>query len=392
MKKLVTLLLVLTSLNLFGQDSSLIGKKSPELDFAKMLNYSNVSAKLSDFSGKVVIIDFWATWCSPCIKGFTHLEELQKEFVEELQVITVTDEKEERINRFIENFSISLPIALDSSRQLGKSFPHRVIPHTVLIDKKGVVRAVTFPNNITKEVINKLVSGEVISLEEKKEVIGFNPSKPLSGSENVNFQVTFLPYQQGIPGFHSTGAGRIVVTNSLPQKFYEIAYGFPSQIRTVIEIADTTAMTWEKHNRYCFEMIIPAELSDRRFEIMKQQLAIYFDEYKAEVKKEMMKVKVLKVIEGRTVALKKADRVESVSSSSSQGLSMINAPSSTISDFLQSQLSEIVCDGTGLEGLYDIELKWYEEDPGNIHKELEILGLELVEEEKEIELLVISDK
>src|SRR5688572_26528195 len=65
-----------------------IGDIVPDIEFL-MVNYSKPTARLSDFKGKVVILDFWATWCGSCIEAFPKIDLAQKEFGDRLQVILV---------------------------------------------------------------------------------------------------------------------------------------------------------------------------------------------------------------------------------------------------------------------------------------------------------------
>lgn len=189
MKWIQSFLLCFLSIISFTQEETKIGKKSPDLTFEHMVNYHKSEATLSDFDGKIVILDFWATWCIPCIQSFPKLEELQNTFQDDLQIITITDDPPGRIERFLTKQQMSLPVVIDEKRNLAKIFPHRTIPHAIVIDKSGTVRVITTSSEITGELIEKLISGKEIHLDEKKEDIHFDLSKPLSGNENFTYQV-----------------------------------------------------------------------------------------------------------------------------------------------------------------------------------------------------------
>lgn len=397
MKKLATLLFTLLSLSVFGQESQ-IGKKAPDLSFDKILNSDITSAKLSEYrANKIVILEYWGTFCSSCIASFPRLEELQRKFKNNLQVITITADSEKRIEQFLKNGKFNLPVAIDKNGQLNAAFPHRAVPHTIIIDKEGIVRAITEPTEITEELITKIINGQSVAIQEKKDLLNFDPTKPLSAFGNINFQLTITPFQEGFPSYATVEGtekykNRIFATNLIATSLYEYAYQFPALVRTEIEISDSSNVKWSKENAICFELILPDELADRRFEIMKEQLDIYFG-YKATVEKREKPVKILQRIKGTTISLKESAKDATPSGMyGGLGLSMKASDISILADFIQSQLNFPVVNETNLKGKYDFDVPWYNENPNQIYKELKKLGLELVEGKRKIEVLVIKDK
>lgn len=195
--RIIVLLFLLTSLQLHGQ--SKINKPAGELEFSKILNSDKTSAKLSDFKSKIVILDFWGTWCAPCIEALPHLESLQNKFSNDIKIITITDESEDRIIKFLKKRKVSLPIALDNDRKLASIFPYRSVSHTVVIDKNGIIKAVTTPEKINDEILRQVIAGQQINLPEKIDLMNFDPSKPLSENTNFMYQITVTPYQNGFP-------------------------------------------------------------------------------------------------------------------------------------------------------------------------------------------------
>ncbi|MFN3784567.1 MAG: redoxin domain-containing protein [Spirosomataceae bacterium] len=399
MKQLIGILLLLFSFKAFSQEESKIGKKSPELIFENILNFEKNNAKLSDFKDKVVILDFWATWCAACIKSFPQLEELQTKFANEIQIITLTDDPEERIKRFLDRREMRLPIVIDEERKLANEFPHRAIPHTVVIDKWGVVKAITTSSEITEGFILKVLENQEINLKEKKDVIDFDPSIPLSGNENFTYQITITPFIDGYPSFadpvgeESPYKGRrIIATNLTARPLYEIAYQFPSDTRTSVEVKDKTKFEWNRQNAICFDLIVPEELAENRFNIMKQHLDSYFG-YSSIIDMRIRPVKILKEIDGKKVDIKESQKgMESYTSYGGGGLSMKNSSIETLASFLESQLNIPVVNESKLTKLYDLELPWFNENPGQIHEELKKIGLEIRDAERKIEVLVIKDK
>ncbi|MEA3501064.1 MAG: redoxin domain-containing protein [Candidatus Marinimicrobia bacterium] len=91
--------------------------------------------------GKILIIDFWATWCPPCIKEFPHLNELQIEYQndDEVQIMALsTDREKEKIAPFIEKTNYEIPIFYDNN--VADEFGVKGIPTLFIIDKNGIIR------------------------------------------------------------------------------------------------------------------------------------------------------------------------------------------------------------------------------------------------------------
>lgn len=400
MRKTIIAAFTLWNWGVLAQTPVKIGEAAPNLIFEKVLNFNQTSATLADFKDKVVIIDFWATWCSPCIQSLPELERLQAKYETALQVITITSDPADRIKQFLTKKPLKLPVVIDEQRTLAAVFPHRSIPHTVIIDKSGIIKAITSTSQIADEVIDKIINGQATHLAEKKDAVDFDPSKPLSGNENFTYQLTITPFQEGYPSFSSIHSEegaykdrRIYATNLTAQSLFEIAHQFPVSVRTVIEVKDKDKIKWSKTHAICFELIVPEKLLEQRFAIMRQHLELYFD-YVAIVEQRKRPVNVLRKIKNSPtdILTKSRDDTAPYASYSGKGLSMKNSPMNIVAEFIESQLNLPIIDETGLNETYDLNLVWYNESPQQIHQELNKIGLELVSEERTIKVLVIRDK
>ncbi|SET27381.1 Peroxiredoxin [Nitrosomonas marina] len=92
--------------------------------------------------GEVVYLDFWASWCPPCVESFPFLNQLHHEFSEQgLRIIGVNlDEKMADANVFLGKYGADFAIAADPTRQCAKNFDVIAMPSSYLIDREGIVR------------------------------------------------------------------------------------------------------------------------------------------------------------------------------------------------------------------------------------------------------------
>ncbi len=99
---------------------------------------------LKELQGKVLYVDFWASWCPPCVRSFPFLNELEHDLKDQgLQVIGINlDEKIADAETFLDKYPVDFEIALDPDKQCATDFGVIAMPSSYLIDRKGVIRHV----------------------------------------------------------------------------------------------------------------------------------------------------------------------------------------------------------------------------------------------------------
>jgi len=132
--------LLLLAMLLGATFSSLAGLKSGDAlpDLAKF----NLEGKLPEsWKGKVVLLDFWASWCAPCAKSFPVLDELQKKYGDRVAVIGVSvDEKKGKMDSFLQKHPVSFAIVRDAEQKLVAIVEPPTMPTSFVIDREGKVR------------------------------------------------------------------------------------------------------------------------------------------------------------------------------------------------------------------------------------------------------------
>jgi peroxiredoxin len=97
---------------------------------------------LESLKGRVVLLNFWATWCPPCRKEMPDMEKLHREFANKgLTVLAVSDEDRETVEKFLATNPYSFPILLDPGRKVNSAFLIEGIPKTFIFDREGRLAA-----------------------------------------------------------------------------------------------------------------------------------------------------------------------------------------------------------------------------------------------------------
>ena len=125
------------------KSSPLVGNPAP--DFAGTRVNGAGSVKLADLKGKVVLVDFWATWCAPCAKSFPRYQELYVKYKDKLEIVGFSeDEEKDGIDAFAKNHGVKFPLVWDEGKSMAGKYDPKSMPTAFLIDKQGVVRFVHF--------------------------------------------------------------------------------------------------------------------------------------------------------------------------------------------------------------------------------------------------------
>ena len=364
-----------------------IGSKLPDdLILNNVKNYPTKTIRLADLKGKMILLDFWATWCSSCVEGFPKMDELQNEFKNDLQVILVnaeqTGDDEEKTKLLFEkrkkyaNYDVTLPYLVGDTN-LQKLFPHKYVPNYVWINKEGVVTAITYPQEVVKKNIQSVLRTGNVKVHIKKDILEFHSDRPLFNDalEEVNASLKYrsqiLNYVEGLRIMTGTNTNQNKEITRYFINNYSLSYLYRDAFRKELSQIPNNRLLFnlsnkdqfkkaylegEKYeNRFCYEIITPGTTSEKIYEYMRSDLGRSFSVI---VKRQKVKAKslILKISNRLKKSYSKGGYPEIQISDDAVHKFVRNIPVATFIDMLNEFIPLPIIDESFSTSNIDIEL------------------------------------
>ena len=184
-------LLVMTAAAQGGYGTGDVVKDFP---LKKILNHSSATSSFSELKQKLTIVDFFGTWCVPCIKALPHLAEIKQKYSDQVQIILVSIEEEEKLKKFIatrKNFSF--PLVVDEDNSITTLFQPPSYPHTAILNEEGeIIATITDAAQINDAAITGWINykSETSRPRIAKEVKKINTTVSIQKSANPVVQLS----------------------------------------------------------------------------------------------------------------------------------------------------------------------------------------------------------
>ncbi|MEZ7508730.1 TlpA disulfide reductase family protein [Cloacibacterium sp. Arc13] len=398
----------------FAQNKSLkIGESLPENIWStplQLVNHPQKTITLSQDKDKLILLDFWNTWCSSCLLNFPKMEELQKQFGDKIKILAVSNQDRLVLEKFFASKNgqrYKNVVSVAGDKMFHQLFPHKGVPYIIWI-KDGKMLNTTDGAQVTEKTIQEVLGGENSSL---RTVVQMSRDRPLMLSENFDNEkdlsmISYSLFAKGRirgmgfgSGFHRSG--QIVYGRQFTNfSFWEIASAIANEIfqkknqsfnekRRIIEFKNPERRVEDK-SLYNYEYIVPQSKADSLYPLMLENLSRFAD-YKTIIEKRKVKCLVLK----RTSTV---DKLKTKGSEMSFlfSLSKTNLQNTSLYALVNSlnavpTISLPIVDETGYPNNIDLTMGAIS-DLNSIRKELMRYDLDLVEAERVLDMLVISEK
>jgi thiol-disulfide isomerase/thioredoxin len=398
MKKIISFIFAFLILFLVqGQGLINIGNNIPTYTLTNVINSPNSQFDISSIKGKPILINFWGTWCSPCIPEMKNLSNLQKVFGEKIQIIAVSNDTEEKLKFYQKNSKTKIWLASEPSQNLWNIFGISTAGHIALFNEEGKLVSITETHNIDSTAIQNLIDNKKINITLNKgdRVLKRN-EEPISLDSSTLYSFVIQPQLVGIaPMMRRPNSGtfekrRISIYNLSSAMILREAYNISVSKRVIYENQQDSIISNEK--KYCIDLIVSENDKPNLYSILKSELYNHLP-IKGELKKRFIPCYTLRPIKDGNSIIQETSNYENKHSSNSLEFEGKGIAIETFISYLENTLNYPVYNATGLVKKYNIEFSRNNINPLQSTKEsLAKLGLEIIKETKEMDVLVISRK
>jgi uncharacterized protein (TIGR03435 family) len=395
MKKIALLLLLLTTIGASAQNYMLKpGDRFPDLVIRPIINapVKEVFLNKATTLPKLTILNFWGTWCSPCIPEMDALAKLQQTYADKIQVIAVSDESTERLRKYVIKKPSAIWLASDTSSLLYEMFNLANVGQCAVINQQHKIVALLNTDSVNAKTIDRLLKGEKVPYSGKVTDQLSKTEKDPFGIDTLqqsSFSIrTYMKGQQSMGQVPTRGifAGRRVsYFNINLTTLYRTAYDIHTMKQMDIQFDKKLYDDFnDKSQLYCFDLLVKPQQKDSLYLIMQKKLQENLP-VKARTEQRDMDVYILKVKEGGAATF-----LQSKLSKMSYGF---DGQGVTLSDFgsiyLSNELQLPVIDETGLAGRYDIKTNVEMRTKEGIMKSITDLGLTVEKQQRKMKVVVL---
>jgi thiol-disulfide isomerase/thioredoxin len=383
-KYLILLLGIFLSRNLWAQQDTIrllkLGEKMPDIPLVLNVGNATRQVHLSDYNGKMIIMDYWNVNCSTCIELMPHMLELQQHFKDKVQVILINPfDTKEQVQKFWSTLKITIGntgkgkaiinaygqlasvISGDGTHYrdnpLWKLFQFNAVPTHVWIDGSGIYRHI-ISGSESFEDVNAFLAGQQIRIEEYGQGTTLELNHPFSWVEKLPTKLEYysILMSRVPPGKTRPSSGAIMIDSATKKQvgfsvqnitifeLYQRAYAdkkaddrwmFYPKNKIILEvnnlqeylqpaIDDPRWLKWITNHTFCYAMKVPVSQADRFYDIFKQDIDKIFQIH-SRIESRKIKCLILRRIDSE-------DKLKTIGGVA-KTIKSVNTPTGIILDF-----------------------------------------------------------
>ncbi|MEL7121486.1 MAG: TlpA disulfide reductase family protein [Bacteroidota bacterium] len=344
------LIAFLTPLTIAQSSMLEVGKAAPEINITHWLH--NVP-KDKTLEGKFIVLEFWATWCGPCIQAIPHINELQASVKDREDVIflSMTYETPEKASKAIKRYDFQTAVVTDVTNLTQDTFAADAIPKTVLIDKAGKISWMGIPTELTEEKLQQFLEGRAIEEEEAE-------PKSEQRASRMSEYFGYVKSKENVFEIEAIGEYEGASAMAMSKGTYSIGSSFKELLANLLDVSYLLVEVPKEMESGKYELIYYNGAHKTNDEKDKALLDKILKKYGLQVEKQMQEVTVYQILGGNEQKMTKGVGKTSRTSTTDDEVIFTNKPLSSISTNMSDYMGLLVENKTQLEGRYDMTLNY----------------------------------
>lgn len=341
-----------------------IGSRAAEINLEWLLpSQPPENATLRALAGKAVVIEFWATWCGPCVHAIPHLNEVANQFKgRPVQFLSITDDEPSVVEEFLKKNHIEGWVGIDRKGLMKEAYGIDGLPATVIIDANGNLAGIGLPNQIQPAVIEDLLAGKALSLQ-----------PPV-------LEVWIRPASSSNSAFRNSG-------NEIKVQAMDLI----NLLATAYELPGTRIEAQGLNDGLLYDALVSGPKGMHWQAVLRSALAAAF-QISTRIESRETNVLILKAPLGKPPDLKEVGPGDkcTITQGSDNTAKLIGCPTAALASIIQGALRRPVIDETGITNRFDVELKWYQDAPESLINAVKRLGFSVEEGRRPLEYLIVE--
>ena len=371
------------------------GNIFPNFLLRPVINLAKGEIDIHKIPNKIIILNFWGTWCAPCIPEMETLSRLQDRYGSNIQVIAVSNDNTERLKNYLAKRPTKILLASDTANFLFKTVGFSFVGQSIIIGRDKRIVALVHSDSINERMVQRLMDNKYIPSSAEFIFSGSaDDDRDRFGVDSLTEEnICLRSYMPDMSTMSQTYAGRlkgrrITYFNTCAEVLYKDAFEIASQSQVVYEVDKKLVCDFsDKINLLCFDFLVREAQKDSFNFIMQKTLNAILP-FKAKVDQKELPVLILKRNDA-DLLVQSSNAADSTYWFSGRGFNGKGIQLSTFIGYLTNALGMPVVDETGLTGKFDIKTENAFSSKEEVIKAIEKIGFRVEESRKKLPILII---